>query len=30
MPDNVVKDVEKYWADGIKDANGKPLFAMTN
>src|SRR5262245_5437109 len=30
MPDNVVKDVEKYWADGIKDASGKPLFAMTN
>jgi phosphate transport system substrate-binding protein len=30
MPDNIVKDVEKYWADGIKDASGKPLFAMTN
>jgi phosphate transport system substrate-binding protein len=30
MPENVVRDVEKYWADGIKDANGKPLFAMTN
>jgi phosphate transport system substrate-binding protein len=30
MPENIVKDVEKYWADGIKDANGKPLFALTN
>ena len=23
-------DVEKYWKSEIKDANGKPLFAMTN
>jgi phosphate transport system substrate-binding protein len=30
MPANVVKDVEKYWSNEIKDANGKPLFAMTN
>jgi len=30
MPENVVKDVEKYWANEIKDANGKSLFAMTN
>ena len=25
-----VKDVEKYWKSEIKDANGKPVFAMTN
>ena len=30
MPDNVVADIEKYWASEIKDANGKPVFAMTN
>jgi len=30
MPENVVKDVEKYWASGIKDASGKPLFAVSN
>ena len=30
MPANVVTDIEKYWASEIKDANGKPIFAMTN
>jgi phosphate transport system substrate-binding protein len=29
MPANVVSDIEKSWTD-IKDANGKPVFAMTN
>jgi phosphate transport system substrate-binding protein len=27
MPDNVVKDVENYWKNEIKDASGKPVFA---
>ena len=30
MPANVVKDVEGYWKKEIKDANGKPVFAMAN
>ena len=30
MPDKVVKDVEKTWADEIKDGSGKPLFVVTN
>ena len=30
MPANVVKDVEKTWTNEIKDASGKPVFAMTN
>ena len=30
MPANVISDIEKYWANEIKDANGKPIFAMTN
>jgi len=30
MPANVVSDIEKYWMTEIKDANGKPVFAMTN
>jgi hypothetical protein len=30
MPESVVKDVEKSWRNEIKDASGKPLFAMTN
>lgn len=30
MPAKVVKDIEAYWAKEIKDASGKPLFAMTN
>jgi phosphate transport system substrate-binding protein len=30
MPTKVVSDVERYWKSEIKDADGKPLFAMTN
>jgi phosphate transport system substrate-binding protein len=30
MPANVVKDIENTWASEIKDANGKPLYAVTN
>jgi phosphate transport system substrate-binding protein len=30
MPAKVVKDVEKTWADEIKDGSGKPLFVVTN
>ena len=30
MPDKVVGAIKKIWASEIKDANGKPLFAMTN
>ncbi len=30
MPEKVVSDVHKYWAKEVKDASGKPLFAMTN
>jgi phosphate transport system substrate-binding protein len=30
MPDNVVADIQKTWAAEIKDASGKPLFAMKN
>jgi len=30
MPDKVVNAVQKVWATQIKDANGKPLFAVTN
>jgi phosphate transport system substrate-binding protein len=30
MPANVVADIEEYWMSEIKDANGKPVFAMTN
>jgi phosphate transport system substrate-binding protein len=30
MPANVAADVEKYWMNEIKDAGGKPVFAMTN
>jgi phosphate transport system substrate-binding protein len=30
MPANVISDVQKTWADEIKDASGKPLFAMKN
>ena len=29
MPANVVTDIEKSWATDIKDASGKPIFAMT-
>jgi phosphate transport system substrate-binding protein len=28
MPANVVKDIESYWKAEIKDASGKPVFAM--
>jgi phosphate transport system substrate-binding protein len=30
MPANVVKDIENYWKSEIKDASGKPVFAMAN
>jgi phosphate transport system substrate-binding protein len=30
MPANVVTDIEKSWTTDIKDASGKPVFAMTN
>ena len=30
MPSKVVTDIEKYWTAEIKDANGKPVFALTN
>jgi phosphate transport system substrate-binding protein len=30
MPAKVVKDVEAYWTKEVTDANGKPVFAMTN
>jgi phosphate transport system substrate-binding protein len=30
MPDSVVASVKKTWSAEIKDANGKPLYAMTN
>ena len=30
MPAKVVADVEKMWASEIKDASGKPLYAMSN
>jgi len=30
MPANVVADIQKYWMTEIKDASGKPIFAMTN
>jgi phosphate transport system substrate-binding protein len=30
MPANVVKDVEQTWSAEIRDANGKPLFGVTN
>jgi phosphate transport system substrate-binding protein len=30
MPANVVKDVEQTWSADIRDANGKPLFGVTN
>jgi phosphate transport system substrate-binding protein len=30
MPANVVNDIEQYWKSEIKDATGKPVFAMTN
>ncbi len=27
MPASVVKDIESYWQNEVKDANGKPVFA---
>jgi phosphate transport system substrate-binding protein len=30
MPDSVVKLIQAKWASEIKDASGKPVFAMTN
>jgi phosphate transport system substrate-binding protein len=30
MPASVAADVEKYWTKEVKDASGKPVFAMTN
>jgi phosphate transport system substrate-binding protein len=30
MPDKVVKDIEQTWAAEIRDASGKPLYAVTN
>ena len=30
MPANVMKDIEGTWAAEIKDASGKPLYAVTN
>jgi phosphate transport system substrate-binding protein len=30
MPANVVSEIEKYWTNEIKSADGKPVFAMTN
>jgi phosphate transport system substrate-binding protein len=30
MPDKVVKDVQTTWAAEIKDASGKPLFALSH
>jgi phosphate transport system substrate-binding protein len=30
MPDKVVTDVQKMWASEVKDASGKPLFAVTH
>jgi phosphate transport system substrate-binding protein len=30
MPDKVVSAIQKVWATQVKDASGKPLFAVTN
>ena len=30
MPASVATDVQKMWSAEIKDANGKPLYAVTN
>jgi phosphate transport system substrate-binding protein len=30
MPDNVVKDIKAMWAADIKDADGKPILAISN
>jgi phosphate transport system substrate-binding protein len=30
MPKNVADSVKKTWADEVKDASGKPLYAMAH
>src|SRR5262249_54012865 len=30
MPANVVRDIENTWASEIKDAQGKPLYTVSN
>lgn len=30
MPKNVVNDIQTMWATDIKDANGKPIFVVSN
>jgi phosphate transport system substrate-binding protein len=30
MPNNVVDSIKKTWASEVKDASGKPLFAMAH
>jgi phosphate transport system substrate-binding protein len=30
MPANVVVAVQKLWASDIRDASGKPIFALSN
>ena len=30
MPGNVVNAVQKVWVSEIKDASGKPIFALSN
>jgi phosphate transport system substrate-binding protein len=30
MPANVVRDIQGTWATEIKDASGKPLYALSN
>jgi phosphate transport system substrate-binding protein len=30
MPKNVIAEIEQVWASDIKDANGKPLFALAH
>jgi phosphate transport system substrate-binding protein len=30
MPDNVVRAIQKVWAEQVKDAGGKPLFAASH
>jgi phosphate transport system substrate-binding protein len=30
MPANVVAAIQKVWASQIKDASGKPIYALSN
>jgi phosphate transport system substrate-binding protein len=30
MPDNVVASIKRYWANEIKDKDGKPILALSN